>query len=40
MLIIRLYTGPIFVGNDDEEQDNDTTTTDVEDAAATGSFAA
>ncbi|GAK25848.1 hypothetical protein SLIQ_04175 [Serratia liquefaciens FK01] len=38
MLIIRLYTGPIFVG-DEEEQDNDTTT-DAEEAAAAGSFAA
>jgi hypothetical protein len=38
MLIIRLYTGPVFVG-DDEEQDNDTTT-DAEDVAAVGSFAA
>lgn len=38
MLIIRLYTGPVFVG-DDEEQDHDATT-DAEDAAAAGSFAA
>ncbi|MBO1500754.1 MULTISPECIES: hypothetical protein [Serratia] len=38
MLIIRLYSGPVFVG-DEEEQDNDTTT-DAEDAAAAGSFAA
>lgn len=38
MLIIRLYTGPIFVG-DEEEQDDDTTT-DAEEAAAAGSFAA
>jgi hypothetical protein len=38
MLIIRLYTGPIFVG-DEEEQDDDTPT-DAEEAAAAGSFAA
>lgn len=38
MLIIRLYTGPIFVGNE-EEQDDDTPT-DAEEAAAAGSFAA
>ncbi|WP_085116001.1 hypothetical protein [Serratia proteamaculans] len=38
MLIIRLYSGPVFVG-DEEEQDNDATT-DAEDAAAAGSFAA
>jgi hypothetical protein len=38
MLIIRLYSGPVFVG-DEEEQDNDTTT-DAENAAAAGSFAA
>lgn len=38
MLIIRLYTGPVFVG-DDEEQDNDATI-DAEDAAVAGSFAA
>ncbi|WP_167519886.1 hypothetical protein [Serratia proteamaculans] len=38
MLIIRLYSGPVFVG-DEEEQDNDATT-DVEDAAAAESFAA
>lgn len=38
MLIIRLYTGPIFVG-DEEEQDDDTST-DAEEVAAAGSFAA
>lgn len=38
MLIIRLYTGPIFVG-EEEEQDDDTPT-DAEEAAAAGSFAA
>ncbi|CAI0693403.1 Uncharacterised protein [Serratia quinivorans] len=38
MLIIRLYSGPVFIG-DEEEQDNDATT-DVEDAAAAESFAA
>lgn len=38
MLIIRLYTGPIFVG-DEEEQDDDTPT-DAEEVAAAGSFAA
>lgn len=38
MLIIRLYTGPIFVG--DEEEQNDDTPTDAEEAAAAGSFAA
>ncbi len=37
MLIIRLYSGPVFVG-DEEEQDNDTT--DAEEAAAAESFAA
>lgn len=38
MLIIRLYSGPVFVG-EEEEQNNDATT-DVEDAAAAESFAA
>ncbi|WP_261276752.1 hypothetical protein [Serratia entomophila] len=38
MLIIRLYSGPILIG-EDEEQDDDATT-DAEDAAAAGSFAA
>ncbi len=38
MLIIRLYSGPILIGEDEEPDDDHTT--DAEDAAAAGSFAA